>query len=204
MKVREVYVARTTFRPRPRDAEHLAIVDSLGSETYQQLGVRVCALGSHLRVQTRKPRVGLLLPPGAGFALGFYATLLAGKVAVPINYLLGDRPLAHVIKDSGVDTVLTAPPLAEKLRGMSLNVLDVAALPAPPTAALPPVPQPAADEAAAVLYTSGTTGLPKGVELTYGSFQSSVESVVEHGHIRGTHRSSASSPCSIPRACSPP
>jgi len=52
-------------------------------------------LGMYLRLQTSQPHVGLLLPAGAGFVASFYGTLLAGKSAVLINYLLGEKEIAH-------------------------------------------------------------------------------------------------------------
>ena len=74
-------------------------------------------LGMYLSAQTRQPHVGLLLPAGAGFVASFYGTLLAGKSVVPINFLLGDKEIAHVIADSGIDTVVTIPQLAGAIEG---------------------------------------------------------------------------------------
>ena len=102
---------------RPQD---VAVVDDSGTYTYQQVAAMAGGLGMYLSDQTDRPRVGLLLPPGAGFAASFYATLLAGKGVVPINYLLGDREVAHVISDSGVDTVVTIPQLAGRLKDSPL------------------------------------------------------------------------------------
>ena len=56
-------------------------------------------LGIYLAAQTNRPSVGLLLPAGAGFVGSFYGTLLAGKTVVPINFLLGEREIAHVIAE---------------------------------------------------------------------------------------------------------
>ena len=168
--------------------QNTAVVDTHGSHTWQQLAAMVCGVGKYLEGQTTRPRVGLLLPPGVAFAAGFYGTLLAGKTAVPINYLLGDRQFAHIIKDSGVDTVLTAALLAAKLQGTSLNVVDLTALPGREATTLATPRQPSPDEVAAVLYTSGTTGIPKGVQLTHGNFQGSLDAVTRHAQICGTHR----------------
>jgi long-chain acyl-CoA synthetase len=166
----------------------IAVVDPSGSHTYQQLSAMVRGLGAYLAGRTTRARVGLLLPPGVTFAVGFYGTLFAGKTAVPINYLLGDRQFTHIVKDSDVDTVLTAPPLDAELNRSALNVVDLTSLPRHMATIPATPPQHSADDVAAILYTSGTTGLPKGVELTYGNFQSSVEAVVQHAHIQGTHR----------------
>ena len=73
--------------------------------------------------------MGLLLPAGVGFVASFYVTLLAGKSAVPINFLLGDREIAHIIQDSGIDTVLSIPQLIGRLKDQSMNVVDLTKLP---------------------------------------------------------------------------
>src|ERR671916_3154866 len=114
---------------RPQD---VAIIDDRGQTTYQQLAAMSAGLGMYLSAQTKQPRVGLLLPASAGFVASFYGTLLAGKTAVPINFLLGDREIAHIIQDSGVDTVVTIPQLAGRLKDQRLNVIDLMALPQTP------------------------------------------------------------------------
>jgi long-chain acyl-CoA synthetase len=143
----------------------------------------------YLAAQTRKPHVGLLLPASAGFVASFYGTLLAGKSVVPINYLLGDREIAHVVADSGVDTVVTMPLLASRLKDLRLNVIDLTALPqTPPAAIAPKLPSHHADDMAVLMYTSGTSGLPKGVILTYQNIQSDVDSAIEHAALKHQHR----------------
>jgi acyl-CoA synthetase (AMP-forming)/AMP-acid ligase II len=61
-----------------RNPQDLAIIDDRGRHTYQQLAAMATGLGMYLSAQTKKPRVGLLLPPGAGFVASFYGTLAAG------------------------------------------------------------------------------------------------------------------------------
>jgi long-chain acyl-CoA synthetase len=166
----------------------IAIIDDKGKYTYKQLSAAVAGLGLYLSMQTEKPRVGLLLPAGAGFVASFYGTLLAGKTVVPINFLLGDKEVAHIVKDSGIDTVVTIPQLAGRLKDMGLNVIDLTQLPQkPPFEITPTFPSPAADDVAVLLYTSGTSGLPKGVLLTYGNFQSDVDAAITHARLKHQH-----------------
>ena len=103
--------------------QELAMIDDFGQWTYQQVASMSAGLGMYISMQTDKPHVGILLPPSAGFAASFYGTLLASKSIVPINYLLGDREIAHVIQDSGIDTVITIPQLAPRLKDARLNVI---------------------------------------------------------------------------------
>ena len=68
---------------------------------------------------------------------------------ISINFLLGEREVAHVIADSGIDTVVTIPPLASRLKDADLKIIDLTQLPkAPPAAITPKFPNPAADDVA--------------------------------------------------------
>src|SRR5947208_5590972 len=100
------------FTHAEKHPDALAIVDERGQHSFGKLAASAGALSMFLAMQTERKNVGLLLPSGAAFTVSFYATLVAGKSAVLINYLLGDREIAHVLADSGIDTVLTIPQLA--------------------------------------------------------------------------------------------
>ncbi|CAN5375567.1 long-chain fatty acid--CoA ligase [soil metagenome] len=150
--------------------DSVAVVDDRGQTTYAELAEMAARLGQYITQQTQQPRVGILLPASAGFVASFYGTLLAGKTVIPINFLLDERQIAHCIKDSGVDTVITIPQLADKMKDHALKVIDITALPTPPAAAITPkVPQKSVDGLAVVMYPSGPGGLPRGAMLTYGN-----------------------------------
>ena len=160
-----------------------------GRYTWQQVAAAMTGLGLYLSIQTDKPCVGLLLPAGMGFAVSFYGTLLAGKCVVPINFLLGEKEIAHIVADSGIDTVVTVPQLAEKVKDLSLKVVDLSQLAkVPPAAISPTFPSVKPSDLAVVMYTSGTSGLPKGVEITYGNLSSDVDSAIEHAQLKGSHK----------------
>jgi long-chain acyl-CoA synthetase len=177
------------FTHAQQNPQDVAIIDDKGQYTYQQLAAAAAGLGMYLSVQTNRPSVGLLLPPSAGFAASFYGTLLSGKSVVPINYLLGDREIAHVVSDSGIDTVITIPQLAPRVANADLKIVDLTQLPQTPPAALKPhFPSPTPDDTAVLLYTSGTSGLPKGVILTYGNLQSDVDASIEAADLQHRHK----------------
>ena len=173
------------FAHARKQPQSVAVIDDRGQTTYQQLAAMAAGLGLYLSAQTRQPRVALLLPSSAGFVASFYGTLLAGKAVVPINFLLGEREIAHIIQDSGIDTVVTIPQLGARLKDLPLKVIDLTQLPqTPPAAITPRFPQVTSEEMAVLLYTSGTTSLPKGVILTYGNLQSDVDSAIEHAQLK--------------------
>src|SRR3954452_3386369 len=125
----------TLFKHADAKPHEIAITDDTGSYTWQQLAAAAAGLGMYLSFQTDRPRVGLLLPSSMGFAASFYRTLLAGKTVVPINILLGDREVQHIVADSGIDTVVTIPQLAPRLGADTLlKIVDLTALPTPPPA----------------------------------------------------------------------
>lgn len=169
----------------------VAIVDDRGTMTWKQLDSRARKLAKVLRGRTKRDKIAILLPSGGGFVTAFYATLYAGKTVVPLNFLLGIKETRHCIDDSGIDLVLTVDLLLKKLdagkavvdSGVQIldllafkpGLLDIArqALPLPSTRRDP-------EELAAILYTSGTSGLPKGVELTHGNLQRDAEACIVH------------------------
>ncbi|HEX8916333.1 MAG TPA: AMP-binding protein [Humisphaera sp.] len=178
------------FANAQRDPNRIAVIDDRGQYTTQQVARMAAGIGLMLSQATQAPRVGLFLPTGVGFAASFYGTLLAGKTVVPINFLLGEKEIAHIIRDSGIDTILTAPPLAERIKALPVKVIDLTQLPAeaPAGVAMPPLPNPKADDIAVLMYTSGTSAMPKGVLLSYGNLSDDVVAAIEHAQLKGEHR----------------
>src|ERR1700722_20178793 len=136
------------FAYAARQPDEVAIIDDTGSYTRKQLAGMAAGLGMDFASQTRNEKIGLLLPNGAGFVASFYGTLLAGKCVVPINFLLGERETAHVIADSGIDTVVTIPQLGARLKDTPLKIIDLTTLPKDPPAIAPRLPTPKAEDLA--------------------------------------------------------
>ena len=129
-------------------------------------------------------RVCFLVPPGWDYVVTQWAVWRAGGVAVPLAVSHPPAELAYVLDDADPDTVVAHASLAERVAGAAaergLRLLDTRALSAstpepPPPLTLPDV-RPA--DPALMLYTSGTTGRPKGVVTTHANIQAQVEPVV--------------------------
>lgn len=131
-------------------------------------------------------RVGLVLPNVPEFAALYYGILRLGAVVVPMNPLLKEREVRHHLEDSGARLVVAwassveaVAPAARSL-GVVMLVLVPSGLPelVEGFSRLDGVETRDAGDTAVILYTSGTTGRPKGAELTHGNLRRNTEVVV--------------------------
>ena len=154
-----VHMLRTSVQ---RGVDALAIAEVGGeSLTYGELWERASRVAGGLRAAglQRGDRAAIVLPNGADWVLAFWGAQLAGVVAVPVNTRFKASEVEYVISDSGAAHVF-APE-----QGLPDGDPEV-------------VEDLAPDDLAAIFYTSGTTGFPKGAMTSHANFLANVENAV--------------------------
>ncbi|MEU7815566.1 long-chain fatty acid--CoA ligase [Pseudonocardia sp. NPDC049154] len=155
--------------------------------TYAQLHSAAAAVAGDLKERGINPgdRVGLVLPNVPAYPVLFYGALLAGAVVVPMNPLLKAREVEYYLGDSGMSLVYgwdgSGDVVPEAAKAVGIPGIVV---PATGPTELGGTPAPEAVEradsdTAVILYTSGTTGQPKGAELTHHNLDSNARTTVE-------------------------
>lgn len=172
-------------------AEKPALIDGPSGRTltYGELagGIRKVAGGLAARGFAKGDVVAIYSPNLPEYALAFFGTALAGGVNTTVNPLYTAHELKHQLKDAGARLLVTVPPFLDKAReaaeGTSVEEIFVfgEAQGAMPFRTLlkgnhpaPDVPIDPAEDLVALPYSSGTTGLSKGVMLTHRNLVANV------------------------------
>ncbi len=132
-------------------------------------------------IKTSKPHVAILLPTSGMFPVALSSIWSLGKTTVPLNYLLTRDEIAYIIEDSGVDTVVTVGAMVDMIGGLPNNIRAIK-LDEMSFKGFPPIRKSVKSEGemlAALLYTSGTSGKPKGVMLSASNLNSNVDQCKE-------------------------
>jgi len=130
---------------------------------------------------SRAERIGVLLPTSGAFPATAIAAWTLGRTLVPINFLLSRSDLEYVARDAGLDAVVTIGPMLDHIGGSIPGLAEIR-LDRMKFKGIPPVRlgNPLQrDDVAVVLYTSGTSGRPKGVMLTGGNIGANVRQAAE-------------------------
>ena len=187
-------IADWLVRRAARSPHAIALVDSDSRRrvSYAELEAEVASLAAALYADglRRGDRLALLMENSVEMVRVLFAAASLGAIAVPVNFRLSAREISYVLTDSGASFFSISDALldlaATSLESAEHAVRRVVVEQARPVAGVPavsvyqdptqvprraPDPLVGLDDLCMIMYTSGTTGLPKGAMLTHGNMQ---------------------------------
>jgi amino acid adenylation domain-containing protein len=159
-----------------------AVVDKEQTVNYGELTGRSLAVAEALAQSGVRPgdRVAIFLRRGAEAASAFFGVVAAGAVAVIVNESLRWRQVEHIIEHSSARLLLTSRRMLDQLskpETITTSILDVDEIPR--LGEFRPAPRIGGD-IAQIVYTSGSTGLPKGVVLSHANLWAGMRAVISY------------------------
>ncbi|MHC4109275.1 MAG: class I adenylate-forming enzyme family protein [Planctomycetota bacterium] len=154
----------------------VAVVDDQRAWKGYQLYMGALHLARAIERTSDREHVGVMLPTSGLFPMALVATWMLGRTIVPLNYLLKPEEVEYVIDDAELDTVVTVTPMIKQfgelpghIQQLRLDDMEFKGL--PPFRRSRRRPE---NALAVLMYTSGTSGRPKGVMLTDGNLAANV------------------------------
>jgi long-chain acyl-CoA synthetase len=147
-----------------------------------------------IEAATDNAHVGVMLPSSCAFGAACYGAWWAARTVVPLNFLLQPAELSAVVADAGLDTIFATRYFEKLLESLPLKKVFIEDLPLKRQMVLgrvrstPPPPKVNPDDIAILLYTSGTSGVPKGVCQTYRNLKFDVDACIEKAQLKTHHR----------------
>lgn len=162
--------------------DRVALLDPEGTMSRLSLLEGSAGLGEALcapNVDRRGERIAILCRPGREFTSAILAVWWSGAIAVPLHPEHPVPELDHVVGDARCSVIVASPVHAELARQLATTHDLRLVLTDPTLRSEPPRRRPEAEDDALIVYTSGTTGRPKGVVHTHRSLEAQMTSMIE-------------------------
>lgn len=174
MSIHWPIIRRLITHPR-----RVVVVDDRRSYRGAHLLAGAMHIAAAIEARSTSDKVALMLPTSGAFPMAALAGWMTGRTVVPLNYLLSPEELQYIVDDCGADVIVTVQPMLdfvkEPPRGPSLLMLEDVNFRRVPDIRWPALA--GDDDLAVLLYTSGTSGRPKGVMLTHGNLTANIRQI---------------------------
>ena len=198
-------LAYVAVRELATDPSRILVIDCTRERKEMSAGLLLATawhLSQKIKTATDKKRIGLVFPPGMGTYIANLAVVLCGKIPVNLNFTIGRAPAEASIEIADIDIIISADPIRERLKDFPWlpNFMDLpgelATLPkeditafyknlfnesGSSTADSLGLSKTGGDKEVALLFTSGSSGNPKGVALTHRNLLSNCAQIDEIG-----------------------
>jgi acyl-[acyl-carrier-protein]-phospholipid O-acyltransferase/long-chain-fatty-acid--[acyl-carrier-protein] ligase len=166
-----------------------ALADSTGkSVTFGKMLAASMAISRWLDLNCAEEKcIGILLPASVGGAVTNIGVTLAGRIAVNLNFTGGEEGMRAAVERCGIKTVISAQAFLDRVQAPSgvnlvrveeiLKGVGIGDLLRARLSRLKAAPKPS--DAACIVFSSGSTGEPKGVELSHGALLANVEQAAQ-------------------------
>lgn len=187
-------LVKSLLETAQRCPDQIVVKDPFRELTFAQLVTFAQTIRRVLLKETVCLRVGIMLPTTAASLGTIMGALWAGKSFIPLNFLLQPGELSRIVADAGIDLIVSTVYFQECLSQVPVRTLYLEKLglkrrylwsrlqqtPEPPDAD--------PDDVAAIVYTSGTSGQPKGVCLSHRNLYTNARAIVQHLKITPDNR----------------